>query len=343
MSEVLSQSQIDMLLNAARNGDIDAGKDTGEKSEEKRYPKYDFYSPKKFTRDRLKMINSVFESYVRVLSSRLNAMLHMTCELEVDSVEEQRYYEFSNALSERDVLVLVKDTLEETAEKEPILFHITTSVMVSMLDRLLGGSGDVEGEIGSEYEYTDIELRLYTDLMKSMIDCMDNAWKNYIDIGFSMNRVEVNPTLVQLIGLDEAVVIVGITIRTSTGNGRFSIVLPGTMLSDVFSQMNRETVSVRQTNNRNSEEIMDYLRVSELPIIAELQHTTLRMSDIYHLHVGDVIDLGQPKDSKIFLNIGDKRWFDGTMGVFQKNKAVRIDKTYVLSNFEHLEDEGEEQ
>lgn len=343
MSEVLSQSQIDMLLNAARNGDIDAGKESGEKSEEKRYPKYDFYSPKKFTRDRLKMINSVFESYVRVLSSRLNAMLHMACELEVDSVEEQRYYEFSNALSERDVLVLVKDTLEDTAEKEPILFHITTGIMVSMLDRLLGGSGDAEGEVGSEYEYTDIELRLYSDLMKSMVDCMDSAWKNYIDIGFTMNRVEVNPTLVQLIGLDEAVVIVGITIRTSTGSGRFSVVLPGTMLSDVFSQMNRETVNMRQTNNRNSEEIMDYLRVSELPIIAELQHTTLRMSDIYHLHVGDVIDLGQPKDSKIFLNVGGKRWFDGTMGVFQKNKAVRIDKTYVLSNFEHLEDEGEEQ
>lgn len=343
MSEVLSQSQIDMLLNAARNGDIDAGKSSGEKSEEKRYPKYDFYSPKKFTRDRLKMISSIFESYVRVLSSRLNAMLHMTCELEVDSVEEQRYYEFSNALSERDVLVLVQDTLEETAEKEPILFHITTGVMVTMLDRLLGGSGDIEGEVSSDYEYTDIELRLYTDLMQSMVDCMDSAWKNYIDIGFEFSRVETNPTLVQLIGLDEAVVIVGITLRTSSGNGRFSIVLPGTMLSDVFAQMNRETISVRQTNNRNSEEIMDYLRASELPVVAELQHTTISMADIYHLHVGDVIDLGQPKDSKVFLNIGSKRWFDGTMGVFQKNKAVLIDKTYVLSNFERIEDEGEEQ
>lgn len=343
MSEVLSQSQIDMLLNAARNGDIEASTTNTEQPEEKRYPKYDFYSPKKFTRDRLKMINSVFENYVRVLSSRLNAMLHMTCELEVDSVEEQRYYEFSNALSDRDVLVLVNDTLEETGEKEPILFHVTTGIMVSMLDRLLGGSGDIEGEVGSEYEYTDLELRLYGDLMKSMVDCMDSAWKNYIDIGFNMSRVEVNPTLVQLIGLDEAVVIVGITIKTNTGSGRFSIVLPGTMLSDVFSQMNRETISVRQTNKRSSEEIMGFLRASELPIIAELQHTTLRMSDIYHLHVGDVIDLGQPKDSKIFLNIGDKRWFDGTMGVFQKNKAVRIDKTYVLSNFERLEEEGEEQ
>ena len=343
MSEVLSQSQIDMLLNAARNGNIDAGVGNTAQSEEKRYPKYDFYSPKKFTRDRLKMVSSVFESYVRVLSSRLNAMLHLACDLEVESVEEQRYYEFSNALSERDVLVLVQDTLEDTGEKEPILLHITTGIMVSMIDRLLGGSGDVEGEIGSDYESTDIELRLYTDLMRSMVDCLDSAWKNYIDIGFRFNRVEVNPTLVQLIGLDEAVVIIGITVKTAVSSGRFSICLPGTMLSDVFSQMNRETSSMRQPNKHDSDEIMDYLRASELPIIAELQHTTLRLSDIYHLHVGDVIDLGQPKDSKVFLNIGDKRWFDGTMGVFQKNKAVRIDKTYVLSEMGRLEDEGERQ
>ncbi len=342
MSEVLSQSQIDALLNAARSGDMDIGAASErKKTEEKVYPKYDFYSPKKFTRDRLKMISVIFEGYVRILSSRLNTMLHMSCDLAVDSVEEQRYYEFSNALTEHDVLALVNDTMEDTVEKEPILFHITTGVMISMLDRQLGGSGKIEGEVGSDYEYTDIELRLYTDFMMSLIGSLSDAWKSYLDIGFEYNRTETNPTLVQLIGLDEAVVIVGITVKTSVSEGRFTICLPATMLSDVFSQMNRETASMRQPNQHDSDEIMEYLRSSELEIIAELQHTTLRMEDIYHLHVGDVIDLDQLKDSKVFLNIGGKRWFDGKMGIFQKNKAVRIEQTYVLSDWEKIQDKGE--
>ena len=267
----------------------------------------------------------------------------MSCELEVDSVEEQRYFEFSNALSERDVLTLAEDSFDDAVEKEPILFHVTTGIMLSMMDRMLGGDGDVESEISSDYQYTDIELRLYKDFMTSMVDSLSNAWKNYIDINFKYQRVEVNPTLVQLIGLEEAVVIVGITIRTPVSRGRFSIVLPGTMLSDVFGLMNRETASVRQASQRDSEEIMDFLRVSDLEITAEFQHTTLRLEDIYHLHVGDVIFLDQPKDSNIFLNIGGKRWFDGKLGVFQKNKAVRIDKTYVLSEMENTQDEGERQ
>ena len=44
MAEVLSQSQIDALLNAARSGDMDLN--VLRKDEpEKKYRKYDFYSP----------------------------------------------------------------------------------------------------------------------------------------------------------------------------------------------------------------------------------------------------------------------------------------------------------
>ena len=343
MPEVLSQSQIDALLSSMGGGGGDPAPTEPDKPEEKKYPKYDFYSPKKFTSDRLKMISSVFESYVRILSSRLNTMLHMPCELEVDSVEEQRYFEFSNALSERDVLTLVQDSMNDGGEKEPILLHMTTNVMLSMQDRQMGGNGDLGTEVNSDYQYTDIELRLYRDFMCQMIESMSSAWKNYIDIDFQFHRIEVNPTLVQLIGLEEAVVIVGITIQTPVSAGRFSICLPGTLLSSIFSLMNRETASMRQPSERDSAEIMTNLRTSDLEITAELQHITLHLEDIYHLHVGDVISLDQPKDSKVFLNIGGKRWFDGKMGVFKKNKAVQIDTTYVLTETENTQNKGEKQ
>ena len=101
MAEVLSQSQIDALLNAARNGEMDLAA-KAESSSEKKYRKYDFYSPRKFTKDRLKMLSGVFENYTRIINSRINGLLHTTCEIEVESVEEQRYYEFSNALLELD-------------------------------------------------------------------------------------------------------------------------------------------------------------------------------------------------------------------------------------------------
>ena len=327
MAEVLSQSQIDALLNAARSGELDVDK-PAEKTPEQKYRKYDFYSPRKFTKDRLKMLNSIFESYARVINSRINALLHATCEIEVDSVEEQRYYEFGNALSESDVVALAKIDLEHLQGEDPILVHMDTPVVLSMLDRMMGGEGDPDPGLSSEYNMTDLELNMYEDLIADLIPILGNSWENYISIRFAYVRTEVNPTLVQLIGYDETVVIVGINIKFPNCTGRLSLCLPGEMLTNIFSEISKST-SRRSTGEDKSEEIFDSLRESELEIVAELARTRILLSDLYHLNVGDVVDIKRPKDSPVFLNIGGRRWFDGKMGTSNKQVAVKIGETYI--------------
>ena len=327
MAEVLSQSQIDALLNAARSGELDVDK-PAEKSAEHKYRKYDFYSPRKFTKDRLKMLNSIFESYARVINSRINALLHATCEIEVDSVEEQRYYEFSNALTESDVVALAKIDLEKLQGDDPILVHLDTPVVLSMLDRLMGGEGDPDPTLVNDYNMTDLELDMYEDLIKDLVPIMGSSWENYITIRFEYTRTEVNPTLVQLIGYDETVVIVGLNIKFPNCTGRISLCLPGEMLTNVFSEISKNTTR-RTTGEDKSEEIFDTLRESELEIVAELARTRILLSDLYHLNVGDVVDIKRPKDSPVFLNIGGRRWFDGRMGTSNKQVAVKIGETYI--------------
>ncbi len=326
MAEVLSQSQIDALLNAARSGEMNL--DTpSEESTEKKYRKYDFYSPRKFTKDRLKMLNSIFEGYARVINSRINALLHTSCEIEVDSVEEQRYYEFSNALTESDVLSLANIDLEKLQEDSPILVHLATPVLLSMMDRLMGGEGEPDSNLPSDYKLTDLELNMYEDLIRDLISILGNSWENYITLRFEYVRTEVNPTLVQLIGYDETVVIVGLNINFPNCTGRMSLCLPGVMLTNIFSEISKST-SRRSTGEDKSEEIFDSLRDSELEIVAELARTRILLSDLYHLNVGDVVDIKRPKDSPIFLNIGGRRWFDGRMGTSNKQVAVKIGETY---------------
>ena len=327
MAEVLSQSQIDALLNAARSGELDVDK-PAEKSEEKKYRKYDFYSPRKFTKDRLKMLNSIFEGYARVINSRINALLHATCEIEVDSVEEQRYYEFSNALTESDVVALAKIDLEKLQGEDPILVHMDTPVVLSMLDRMMGGEGEPDPTLSSDYNLTDLELNMYEDLISDLIPILGNSWENYITIHFDYVRTEVNPTLVQLIGYEETVVIVGLNIKFPNCTGRMSLCLPGEMLTNIFTEISKST-SRRVAGEDKSEDIFDSLRESELEIVAELARTRILLSDLYHLNVGDVVDIKRPKDTPVFLNIGGRRWFDGKMGVSNKQVAVKIGETYI--------------
>ena len=326
MAEVLSQSQIDALLNAARSGEMDLEAPALEP--EKKFKKYDFYSPRKFTKERLKMLNSIFEGYARVINSRLNALLHTTCEIEVISVEEQRYNEFSNALTESDVVALAKIDQEKLQEETPILVHMDTGVALTIIDRMIGGDGELEPDLPSDYKLTDLELNMYEDIISQLISIMGGNWENYMPLEFSYVRTEVNPTMVQLIGFDETVVIVSISIRFSNCQGTMSLCLPGVMLANIFSEISKNTTR-RTTGEDKSDEIFGSLRESDMEIIAELARPRVLLSDIYHLNVGDVLDIKRSKDAPVYLNIGGRRWFDGRLGVHNKQMAVKIGETYI--------------
>ena len=327
MAEVLSQSQIDALLSAARSGEIKLGQ--GEQPTEKKYRKYDFYSPRKFTKDRLKMICGVFENYTRIVNSRINGLLHTTCEIAVESVEEQRYYEFSNALSDGDVLALADVEMNGRIQSEdsPVLLHFNTALMLNMMDRLMGGEGEDSDRVPSGYTFTTVELKLYENIVKDFVSVMGGSWENYIDLKFSYRRVESNPTLVQLIGLDETVVIIGISLRFPNPSGRMNICLPGTVLTAIFAGIAAANQAGHGTDESSSQQILGILRESDLEIVAELERTHVTLQDIYHLNVGDVIDLGHSTQEPIHLYIGGQLWFSGKLGTQGGNMAVKIAQT----------------
>lgn len=326
MAEVLSQSQIDALLAAARSGgDLSKPK---EEAPEKKYRKYDFYSPRKFTKDRIKMLNGIFENYSRALNTRVNGLMHATCEVEVNSVEEQRYYEFSNALTDGAVVSLAHLVMNDRREEAPVIFYATPTVMVSMMDRMMGGTGEVEEDLPSDYTYTDLDLRIYENLMQDFISILGNSWENYIHLDFEFGRVEPNPTLVQLIGLEETVVLVGLDVKFSNCEGRMNVCLPGMMLTNIFTEINRENPASRVEREDHSDEIYQHLQDTNLEVIAELGRTSIQLQDVYNLNVGDVINLGQKKDSTVSLRIGGRQWFGGLMGSYEKHLAVKIKEVY---------------
>jgi flagellar motor switch protein FliM len=272
------------------------------------------------------MLNGIYENYARVINSRLNAILHTNCEIGVESIEEQRYYEFSNALTDGDVLALAQMDLKGFEEESPIMVYISTAMVLSMIDRMMGGEGAVDDELATDYTYTDLELRLYETLVQDLISVMGSSWENYIPMHFVYSRTEVNPTLVQIVGLEETVVIVDMKLKFSNVTGRMSICLPGMMLTNLFAEISRENPGRRGSGEDNSDEIFHSLRDSSLEIIAQLGNAQLSLNDLYHLNVGDVIDMGRPKDSSIFLEIGGRDWFTGRMGTHKKNMAVKIDE-----------------
>ena len=97
MGDVLSQDEIDSLLSALNNGELDLEEINSEPT--RVIKNYDFSRPSKFSKDHLRTLEIIFENYGRMLSTNLPAYLRKNVQVEVMNAEANTYSEFSNALS----------------------------------------------------------------------------------------------------------------------------------------------------------------------------------------------------------------------------------------------------
>ena len=337
MADVLSQSQIDALLNSMQNAESDKKAPEPEKPKQE-YRKYDFYSPKKYTKDKLKMLRSIYDNYSRIATSQINGLFRLVSEVEVVGIEEQRYYEFGNALNETDVLTVAEVDLPDNSTNPPVLFHIAPTLMTAMIDRMLGGLG-FDRTIDISYTYTDIELALYEKIIKYLVAINTDVWGTHIALKTEFEQIEENPSMFQGISVDETVVIIMLSIMLGDLSGIMNICIPGTLLSNIFDIIDKTKHIAKKGEHTksNREEIMDSIRESSMDVMAQLGVAKLNLDDVYNLHVGDVIDLNKPQDSLVSLFIEGQPWFNGQLGVHNKNVAVKIEDR-IIENIENKED-----
>lgn len=326
MADVLTQSQIDALLSSMQGGGLQEAEKKTEK-EEKKYRLYDFYSPKKFTKDRLRMIKGVYDNYCRIASSQVNSLFRTNSEMEVVTVEEQRYYEFSNSLNDNDILTMVDIKFpDNTGKLPPLLLHVSQPLMVGMIDRMLGGSS-MDRNIDTSYMYTELEMPLYRRIMEYLIMGFKDAWSGYVRLSPTVSRIEENPGLFQDIGVDETIVIIVISMEMQGEKGLLSICIPEDLLVTAFTIIDNRKRKDDEYGNELpdvKQVIMDKMRDSILTVTAKLGRAEMSIGDVYGLRVGDVIDLNKPQDSEVCLYVEEQPWFAGQLGVSNKKVAVKI-------------------
>lgn len=335
MAEILSQSQIDALLNSLQGTD-EPIEEIEKKENEIKYRKYDFYSPKKFTKDKLKILKSIFDNYSRIAGSQINSLFSTSSELSVVTVEEQRYYEFGNALGDNDVLTIVNVSLPDNSKNPPLLINVSMTLMLSLIDRMLGGVGD-DTAVDASYTYTEIEVVLYRRVIQYIIGALKDSWSSYINLNFELDRLEENPSMFQEIGVDETIAIVVIDVDMKECSGRLNVCIPGNLLMNIFDTMDKRKHSAMgdEANSQdNKQEIMNSIKASDLLVHAQVGEAVITLDDVYNLHVGDVINLGTPKDSNVQLYVENQPWFRGQLGVHKRNVAVRIEDLVEEGNYQ---------
>ncbi|WP_312643795.1 flagellar motor switch protein FliM [Hydrogenoanaerobacterium sp.] len=327
MPEILSQSQIDALLTNLGKGEPISPQESSAGG--RRIKEYDFKSPKKFTKERLRTLESMHENLARSITSYFTSMLREYCEVSVLQIEEQRYFEYSNALPDIALVGLIDlNPLDPNISETTLTMDMSTTIGFFMIDRLLGGAG--EG-YNLDREFTDIEKTILAYVYEKFAHYVEEAWGTSIDAKASFRGLETNSRLLQVNAQEDIVVIVVLNAKIRNVTGKISICIPATSLeemSDSFSS--KYTRSTRKMDadkeKQRKQVIMNSIMHSDLELKARLHEFELGMHDVLQLQVGDIIPLNKNINSDIQVLVEDVPWFTAKLGKIKTRKAVKVNK-----------------
>jgi len=187
----MSQSEIDALLNALSSGEVDV-EEIQEVDNSKKIKKYDFRNPQKISKEQLRTLEVIHENFARHMQTFLTGYLRAPAKINILTVDQFAYSEFSNALSNPAFLTII----DFNPLNGQILIDISPNIIYTIIDRLLGGDGNDKQEIRA---FTEIELSLLKNMMQKIAGDIKEAWSNVIELKPTLEKIETNPQFAQIV------------------------------------------------------------------------------------------------------------------------------------------------
>lgn len=321
MSEVLSQREIDELFKALNTGEIDVN-EIQEANVQKGIKVYDFARPSKFSKEQLRTLEIIFENYARLISTYLSGHLRTMVSAEVMSSEAVTYSEFTNALINPVILAIT----DFKPLKGSILLELSPNMGFTIIDRVLGGSGSGTNMIR---DFTDIERVILEKLFTQFVQLLVEPWQNVVELEPTLEKLETNSQVVQLISPNEIVALITLNIKIKNVAGMMNICIPHLVIESIMDKLNTKFwFSQKEQELGPSYEayIQKTIQKSRVPVKAVLGKTHITIREFLDLTRSDIIKLDKDIDSDLDIYVGNILKFTGTPGEYKNKVAVKINK-----------------
>ena len=318
MGEVLSQSEIDSLLNALSTGELDI--DDAKENNDKQVKNYDFKRPAKFSKEHLRTLEIIFEHYGRLVSTTLPVYLRKAVQVTVASSETVTFSEFTNALANPVALGIVNfQPLGGT-----VIVELAATLAFTIIDRMLGGSGE---PLPKNRELSEIEMSIVEKIMVICIQLLREPWKNVAEINPLLERIETNPQFAQVISPTDMIAIITLNLKIGDVEGFMNICLPFFTLESIMDRLNTKFwyANMQEHSDEDyNDQLETMIRRVDVPVKAILGRTKVAAGDFMNLQPGDVIRLDTKVDSELDVFVGNIKKFKAMPGSDDEHFAVRV-------------------
>ncbi len=340
MNEVLSQDEIDQLLTAISSGEIET-ESVSQTQEQRKIKIYDFKRPDKFSKEQIRTVSIMHETFARLTTTAMSAQLRSLVNVHVASVDQLTYEEFIRSIPNPTTLGIINmDPLKGSA-----VLEIDPAITFSIIDRLFGGKG--EGTKVNR-DLSDIEQSVMENIIVRILGNLREAWSQVIDLRPRLGQIETNPQFAQIVPPTEMVVLVTLETKVGEVEGMMNFCIPYLTIEPIISKLSAQYMysSVRSGGTTENLNILkERLSLIGITVSAEIGNMNLTVRDLLSLQRGDVIRLPDVRTGDpMVLKIGNRKKFMCRPGVVGNKLAVQITEKLeevTKTEFEELSAEGE--
>ena len=323
MAQVLSQDEVDALLNAVSDGE-DSDVDTSDfvSNEDVSIQSYDLTNQDRVIRGRMPILEIIYERFIRSFRVSLSNSLRKISSISMISTDLLKFGEFVNTLPIPSCMCIMR--FNEL--RGPVLMVFESKLSYAIIDSYFGGTDRPFTKLDGK-EFTQIELSFMKKVMDMAISDLDEAWAPVHRVDAQYLRTEINPQFVGVVPPSDVIIVTTFEVEFESASGTIMVVVPYSTIEPIKQKLS----SSFQTDNEMADSIWtsslnQHIRSATSNISVKLGESEISVGELVNLEIGDVIPLSQEVSGEVSLEIEGKEKMKCLMGLYKGSKAVQVTK-----------------
>lgn len=324
MAKVLTQEEVDSLLNGIGEGTVETETDVPVDDGETLQP-YDFSGrsggPYHLKLPALGIIN---ERFISSVNASLTTLTSAVIDVNVSDIDSVKFGDFCRSLP----LPTSLNMFRMAPLRGLGLVVLEGSLVFAFVDTIFGGK--CEGHVKLEGKsFTHIETRIIQKVITVVLEDYQKAWADIYPLTLKQTRMEIDPQFAGIAKPGDMVIATRFTVDIGNFSGTLTVCMPYANLEPIKDVLRDSFKSERlETDFSWKKQIEDKIREQALNVNCVLGRAVVTGRELLRMQPGDVIVLDQKVRDEINVTICGIKKFSGFPGNSNNRKAVRLEKRY---------------
>ncbi len=330
MSEILSQDEVDSLLDGLDSGEVETEKDVEIPEPVEGIVTYDFTSQDQIVRARMPTFDVINERLSREVRATLSSMLQTNVDVSANPFDTLKFSEFVRSLPVPTSLHVFR--MEPLRGHGLIVFE--SQLVYNLIDTFFGGEALGKARVEGR-EFTTIEEVMIKKAVVAVLDNIQVSWAPIETVQITLTRSEMNPQFTAIVLPTDLVIVTRFEIELEQSAGNLVVCYPYSMIEPLRKKLSSGVQAETEEIDTNWRRVIkDVILNSTVDMKIQLGRAEITGERLIYMQKGDVIQLDNPASEPLICYVDGFEKLTGYAGVQRGFQAFKV-KDRIITDCEN--------